>query len=94
MGEEIPLGARIFAVAEAYDAMTSDRSYRRAGSHASALREIKRNAGNQFDPQVVEAFLATNMKGLIRDETSAKENGEPSAEFVPTHAAGAEGSHA
>jgi HD-GYP domain-containing protein (c-di-GMP phosphodiesterase class II) len=93
-GEEIPMGARIFAVAEAYDAMTSDRSYRRAGTHASALRELKRNAGTQFDPQVVEAFLATDIKDLIRDLTSAKANGEPSAEFVSTHAAGAEESHA
>jgi len=93
MGEEIPLGARIFAVVDAYDAMTSDRSHRRAGSHASALREIKRNSGTQFDPQVVEAFLATNIKDLVRDETSAKDNGEPAPELVSAGSAGAEESH-
>ena len=94
MGEEIPLGARIFAVVDAYDAMTSDRSYRRAGSHASAVREIKRNSGTQFDPRAVEAFVAANSKGLIRDQTSAKNNGEPAVEpaveLVSTDAAEAE----
>ena len=55
-GEDIPLGARIIAVADSFDAMTSDRPYRRALSHATALAEIERNAGIQFDPQVVEAF--------------------------------------
>ena len=84
MGDEIPLGARIFAVVDAYDAMTSDRSYRRAGSHAFAIREIKRNSGTQFDPRVVEAFLAANTKGLIRDKTAAKNNGEPKVALVST----------
>jgi HD-GYP domain-containing protein (c-di-GMP phosphodiesterase class II) len=55
-GEDIPLGARIIAVADSFDAMTSDRPYRRALSHATALAEIERNSGIQFDPQVVEAF--------------------------------------
>jgi HD-GYP domain-containing protein (c-di-GMP phosphodiesterase class II) len=97
VGEEIPLGARIFAVVDAYDAMTSDRSYRPAGSHGSAVREIKRNSGTQFDPRVVEAFLAANSKGLIRDQVgqaSAKSgDSEPAVELVPTGPAEAEETH-
>jgi len=58
-GEQIPLGARIIAVADAYDAMTSDRPYRAALPHEIALVEIRRGAGTQFDPDVVAAFLAT-----------------------------------
>jgi putative nucleotidyltransferase with HDIG domain len=58
-GEQIPLGARIFAVVDAYDAMTSDRPYRKARPHQYALEEIRRNVGSQFDPSAVAAFLAT-----------------------------------
>ena len=56
-GEEIPLASRIIAVADTYNAMTTDRPYRPAMSHEEAVAELKRNAGTQFDPQVVEAFL-------------------------------------
>jgi ribonuclease P protein subunit RPR2 len=56
-GTDIPLPARIFAVADALDAMTSDRPYRRAGAWESAVTELKRGAGGQFEPAVVEAFL-------------------------------------
>ncbi len=56
-GEEIPLGARILAVADAYDAMTSDRPYRRAMSHEKAVAELEAGKGTQFDPKIVEAFL-------------------------------------
>ena len=55
-GSNIPLPARIFAVADALDAMTSDRPYRAAGSWASAVAELDRGAGGQFEPAVVEAF--------------------------------------
>lgn len=55
-GEQIPLGARIFAVADTLDAIVSDRPYRRGASFAEARAEIRRCAGTQFDPQVVEAF--------------------------------------
>ena len=56
-GEEIPLAARIFSIADSFDAMTSDRPYRRALSLDRALDEIRTGAGTQFDPDVVEAFL-------------------------------------
>jgi diguanylate cyclase (GGDEF)-like protein len=57
LGEtEIPLGARVFAVADALDAMTSDRPYRRAKSWEDAAAEIVRERGHQFDPRVVEVF--------------------------------------
>lgn len=58
MGEEIPLGARIFAVADTLDAMTSDRPYRRALPLPAARAEITRESGRQFDPEVVNVFLS------------------------------------
>ena len=56
-GEQIPLGARIFAIADTMDAMTSDRPYRRGLSMSHARDEIRRCAGTQFDPAVVDVFL-------------------------------------
>ena len=58
-GDEIPLGARILAVADSFDAMTSDRPYRSAMTVIKAIGEIKKCAGSQFDPFVVKAFLKT-----------------------------------
>jgi HD-GYP domain-containing protein (c-di-GMP phosphodiesterase class II) len=57
-GEEIPLGARIVAVCDAYEAMTADRPYRTAMPITAARQELLANAGTQFDPAVVDAFLA------------------------------------
>ncbi len=65
-GEQIPLGARIFAVADALDAMISDRPYRKALSISHAREEIQRCAGTQFDPAVVEVFL--EMPGTLWSE--------------------------
>jgi len=56
-GEEIPIGARIVALIDAWDAMTSDRPYRKAMPKEKAVEEIKKSAGTQFDPVVVNAFL-------------------------------------
>lgn len=56
-GEEIPVLCRILAVADAYDAMTSDRTYRKAMNREEAIAELKRNAGTQFEPEVVEKFI-------------------------------------
>jgi diguanylate cyclase (GGDEF)-like protein/putative nucleotidyltransferase with HDIG domain len=56
-GDEIPLGSRIILACDAYHAMTSDRPYRAAMSHADALTELTRNAGTQFDPSVAEALV-------------------------------------
>ena len=62
VGTDIPLGARIFAVADALDAMTSDRPYRRARDWHSAGAEVIDNAKTQFDPYVVEAFRQVEPK--------------------------------
>jgi len=56
-GEEIPLGARIVAVIDAWDAMTSDRPYRKALPREVAVGELKKGSGTQFDPKIVSAFL-------------------------------------
>ncbi len=67
VGEEIPLGARILAVADSFDAMTSDRPYRSAMTASNAIGEIKSCAGTQFDPKVVKAFLKTPIINSLND---------------------------
>ena len=57
-GEEIPIGARLFAIADTFDALTSDRPYRQGCSYETARGIIEEESGRQFDPQAVEAFLA------------------------------------
>jgi putative nucleotidyltransferase with HDIG domain len=56
-GEEIPIAARIILIADTFDSITSDRSYRRARSVEYAVRQLQSNAGTQFDPRCVEAFV-------------------------------------
>jgi HD-GYP domain-containing protein (c-di-GMP phosphodiesterase class II) len=60
-----------------YDVITSDRPYRKARPVHYALEEIRRNAGSQFDPQVVEAFLRVGTKGFIRHENTMREHAVP-----------------
>jgi response regulator RpfG family c-di-GMP phosphodiesterase len=72
-GTDIPLGARVFAVADALDAMTSDRPYRKAMSWAAAGREILAEAGGQFDPAVVKAFTGRDrqLRAIRREFVAA-----------------------
>jgi cyclic di-GMP phosphodiesterase len=72
-GEEIHIGARVFAVADTLDAMTSDRPYRKGTTFENAVDEIQRCAGSQFDPEVVRAFMDLGVKNLrrIKDDMAA-----------------------
>jgi HD-GYP domain-containing protein (c-di-GMP phosphodiesterase class II) len=64
-GEEIPIEGRLLAVADTFDAMTSDRPYRKAMRNADALDEIVRNRGTQFDPEMVDALLGVHQHGCL-----------------------------
>ncbi len=66
--EEIPVECRILAIADAYDAMTNDRPYRKAMSKEDAVAELKHCAGSHFDPEIVEVFLS------VLEENNALEN--------------------
>jgi len=68
--EQIPLGARVMAVAEAFEAMTGDRPYKRRLSVDDALDEIQRNSGTQFDPRVVSVFIALSRQKKFRKNLS------------------------
>ena len=83
-GSHIPLASRILLVTDAYDAMTSDRPYRKAMSPAEAIAELERNSGSQFDPRVVEVFLRILTRDGTHDEhsiavrqTGASTSGQP-----------------
>jgi HD-GYP domain-containing protein (c-di-GMP phosphodiesterase class II) len=77
-GENIPLAARILAVADAYDAMTSNRPYRHAMSRQAALDELRSNAGTQFDPNIVEVVeLALQRLAESTQFTETREPTEP-----------------
>jgi len=70
-GHDIPLGARIIAVCDAYDAMVSDRPYRRGRSATAAVDELRRCAGTQFDPAVVDAFVAELVAQPLRSSVTS-----------------------
>jgi putative nucleotidyltransferase with HDIG domain len=82
-GEEIPLGARIFAVADTLDAMRSDRPYRKAQSIEAARKEIELWSGRQFDPQIVKVFLEMpdNIWEDLRKDINAQNPNAPSPSF-------------
>jgi HD-GYP domain-containing protein (c-di-GMP phosphodiesterase class II) len=67
-GDKIPLNCRILAVVDAFDAMTTDRAYRKALSKKEAVTELRENAGTQFDSTIVEVFLII----LQREDAAAK----------------------
>jgi len=68
-GDEIPLEARIFAIIDVYDALNSDRPYRKAWTKDKTVAYIKEQSGKHFDPQVVEVFLKTNDENLDQKES-------------------------
>jgi diguanylate cyclase (GGDEF)-like protein len=76
-GRDIPLGARIVAVCDAYHAMTADRAYRRGLPHDDACHELRAGAGTQFDPVVVDAFLAA-----MHDDHHRADEAHPAASHI------------
>jgi diguanylate cyclase (GGDEF)-like protein len=89
-GERIPLGARIIATCDAYEAMTTDRCYRDAMAHEDACEELRREAGRQFDPEVVAALIAElsssgRGNGLESDSDRKRESSPPIADEVAAY---------
>jgi HD-GYP domain-containing protein (c-di-GMP phosphodiesterase class II) len=78
-GDQIPLGARIMAVAWAFEAMITPRAYRPAKTQDAAIAEIRSQSGKQFDPKVVEVFLKTikrhDILNLLEKEKDESESG-------------------
>lgn len=77
-GDEIPLLARILAVVDAFDAMTSDRFYRKALKRQAAMREMRKGRGNHFDPKVIDAFFEA-----IKDQKILRPSGTKDRSAVP-----------
>jgi HD-GYP domain-containing protein (c-di-GMP phosphodiesterase class II) len=86
-GDAIPIGARIFAIADAFDAMTSDRHYRRALPLDQTVEELKRHSGTQFDPAVVAVLedVAEHLLEIRRPETEPDHRSlAPESDAAPT----------
>jgi len=81
-GEDIPIEGRIVAVADAFDAMVHDRPYRKALSLTEAMEELRREAGKQFDPRVVEAFLAPGPGDLLHMANAVNDEAKMTPERV------------
>jgi hypothetical protein len=82
-GQDIPLAARILTICDAFDAMTSDRVYRKGRTRAAAFEELRRCAGRQFDPELVEQFVA-----LLSAHEPAREAAPATAEAAVERARG------
>jgi HD-GYP domain-containing protein (c-di-GMP phosphodiesterase class II) len=72
-GEKIPFGARIIAIADAYDTITSERTYKKSRVPEDAFSELSRCAGNQFDAKIVKAFIEAMRRGPVVVEVSGGE---------------------
>ncbi|MGA7174036.1 MAG: HD domain-containing phosphohydrolase, partial [Candidatus Dormiibacterota bacterium] len=79
VGDSVPLAARVFTIADAFDAMISDRPYRKAMSLSEARAEVRRCSGTQFDPQAVAAFESISDEAL---EAVSKEREQPTEELL------------
>ena len=77
-GEEIPVECRLLAIADAYEALTSARPYRRTFSHWEAVAELRRYAGTQFDPELLEMFLKM-LEALFLSQKSTQPPSENSS---------------
>ena len=97
-GEQIPLGARILRVADAYAALTDARPFRPAGTEAEARKHLTLWAGLEFDPEIVRAFLALEglpeLRSHARAERQPEETEEPGQEVIDDDSARAEVVHA
>lgn len=92
-GRDIPIGARIVAVADAYHAMVNDRPYQTARSHEAAIAELRRCAGTQFDPAVVDIFCELYANGVPEDGMTARDEFRRAAAEAPPWRAAAERPH-
>jgi putative nucleotidyltransferase with HDIG domain len=82
-GDTIPLGARILAVVDAYGAMTDERVYRKARTHAEAVAELLRCSGTQFDPRIVQAFISVIGDKVVLPLSEIKSITKPAREITP-----------